>query len=300
MRREEGTKAADVATMTLQLAVLLESGAIPERVFSHIAEATQGESLAGESARRIGERIAHGENAADALELEGEQWVWIACAWRIARAVGAPLSPALRSMASVAIDSQEAADDVQIALAEPASTARLMLWLPALSLLMGVALGFDSLRILVTNPIGIGCLIAGLILIVLARAWTKRITTAAMGVRAAPGLREELTAIALSGGASPARARQLVDDTDIAELASGDETDVILRLSTLAGVPAVDLLRASAVAAMQRARTGARLRAAKLATRLLLPIGVCTLPAFFLLGVAPMMLSVITTTDVPL
>jgi tight adherence protein B len=43
-----------------------------------------------------------------------------------------------------------------------------------------------------------------------------------------------------------------------------------------------------------------RLRAAQLSSRLLLPLGACTLPAFLLLGVAPLMLSVLTSTPLPI
>ena len=60
-------------------------------------------------------------------------------------------------------------------------------------------------------------------------------------------------------------------------------------------MPAVELLRASAALARHRARVDGRLRAARLSSRLLLPLGVCTLPAFLLLGVAPMLLSVMST-----
>ena len=59
-----------------------------------------------------------------------------------------------------------------------------------------------------------------------------------------------------------------------------------------AGAPAVDLLRSAATDARRRARTDGRLRAARLGARLLLPMGLCTLPAFLLLGVGPMLLSV--------
>ena len=69
----------------------------------------------------------------------------------------------------------------------------------------------------------------------------------------------------------------------------------MLALSRAAGVPAIELLRASAAHTRHRARVDGRLRAARLSTRLLLPLGVCTLPAFLLLGVAPMLLSVLTT-----
>jgi tight adherence protein B len=74
----------------------------------------------------------------------------------------------------------------------------------------------------------------------------------------------------------------------------------VLDLSRSAGVPAVELLRASSTLARHRARVDGRLRAARLSTRLLLPLGVCTLPAFLLLGVAPMLLSVMTSVPLPL
>lgn len=71
------------------------------------------------------------------------------------------------------------------------------------------------------------------------------------------------------------------------------ETTSVLTLAQRAGAPAVELLRASAADARRRRRTDGRLKAARLGSRLLLPMGLCTLPAFLLLGVAPMLLSVL-------
>ena len=72
------------------------------------------------------------------------------------------------------------------------------------------------------------------------------------------------------------------------------ETRDTLALAQRAGAPAVELLRAEAAESRRRARTDGRLRAARLGARLLLPMGLCTLPAFLLIGVAPMLLSVMT------
>ena len=77
-------------------------------------------------------------------------------------------------------------------------------------------------------------------------------------------------------------------------------TEEVLVLARTAGVPAVELLRASAALARHRARIDGRLRAAQLSSRLLLPLGVCTLPAFLLLGVAPMMLGVMSAIPLSL
>jgi tight adherence protein B len=73
-----------------------------------------------------------------------------------------------------------------------------------------------------------------------------------------------------------------------------------LDLSVRTGAPAAELLRGEAWLARQRARTRGRESAARLATRLLVPLGVCTLPAFLLLAVVPAVLGVMRSTIVPL
>ena len=110
----------------------------------------------------------------------------------------------------------------------------------------------------------------------------------------------ELVAVALSGGASISRSLQLVDDTPARDHLQGDRTAAVLDLSRAAGVPAGELLRAAAVQERHDARVQGRLRAARLSSQLLIPLGVCTLPAFLLLGVAPLILSVLSSTPLPI
>jgi tight adherence protein B len=69
-----------------------------------------------------------------------------------------------------------------------------------------------------------------------------------------------------------------------------------VELSSRAGVPAGELLRAEAEEQRRQARADAASRAASLSVRLMLPLGVCVLPAFMLLGVAPLLISVIAST----
>jgi tight adherence protein B len=237
------------------------------------------------------------ETAASADEPPGP-WRDVAAGWGIAAAVGAPLAESLRAMASALRDAQEAADDVRVALAEPAATARLMSWLPLVAVLLGVALGFDTFATLLGSPIGIACLALGVVLIVVAQRWNAALVRRARASAGIPGIDAELLAIALSGGVSIDRARRLVHDATGAE--PDAETVAVLDLSRTAGVPAVELLRASSTLARHRARVAGRIRAARLSSRLLVPLGVCTLPAFLLLGVAPMLLSVMTSVPLPL
>jgi tight adherence protein B len=291
---------AEVADIARRAAVLLQAGVAPQAVWRYLAERAS-------SAAAVLADLDRGLPVVEAIGARGESWRELAVAWSVASAVGAALAEALRSFALGLRDAAEAQDDVTVALAEPAATARLMLWLPAVGLVMGVALGFDTLGILFTDPRGIVCLTAGLALVVGARVWTARLIRRARPEPGLPGIDAELFAIALSGGVSidaaavhVGRARAAVDP-DGAEVRAEVPAAVrdVLELSRAAGVPAVELLRAESASARHRARVDGRLRASKLGTRLLLPLGVCTLPSFLLLAVAPLVLSILGTTDLP-
>ncbi len=285
--------ATDAATAVQTLAVLLQAGAVPVVAWRHLADTDDPQ------ARAVVDRVDRGVQLLDAMEAEGGAWVDLAAAWEIATTVGAPLAEVLRTIAETLRDAAAAADDVRIALAEPAGTARLLLWMPFAGLLLGFALGFDTIGVIFGNVLGAACVVLGLLLVVAARVWTARLLRQARPAPGTPGMRAELVAIALSGGASIDRALQLVSQSGT----SGDGEErvrAVLDLSRAAGVPAAELLRASAAQDRHAARVQGRLRAAKLSTRLLFPLGVCTLPAFLLLGVAPLLLSVLASTPMSL
>lgn len=292
-RRGAPPRNSDPATTVQTLAVLLQAGAVPLVAWRHIAD------LGDPHAMSIVARVDAGEPLVSAIDAQGGAWRDLAAAWEVATTVGAPLAEVLRMIADTLRDAAAAADDVRIALAEPAGTARLLLWMPFAGLVLGFALGFDTLGIVTTNPVGAGCVAAGLALVVAARVWTARLLRLARPRPGTPGMQAELVAVALSGGASVDRALRLVGDTGASRLDDGQRLEAVLDLSRSAGVPAVELLRASAAQDRHSSRVDGRLRAARLSTRLLIPLGVCTLPAFLLLGVAPLLLSVLASTPLP-
>ena len=206
------------------------------------------------------------------------------------RTVGAPLASSLRRFAGALTDAQETRDDVGVALAEPTATARLVGWMPLVAIALGLVLGFDILSTL-TQPVGVASLVVGVALMLVARRWTARLVRAAQPPPDLPGLQADAVAVALSAGVSVERALAVVTAAGGGDPSS--ETTSVLTLAQRAGAPAVELLRASAADARRRRRTDGRLKAARLGSRLLLPMGLCTLPAFLLLGVAPMLLSVL-------
>lgn len=296
MRRPKATAdtATDAAASVRTLAVLLQAGAVPLVAWRHLADSGDPHAV------RVVARVDAGVPLLAAIEAEGDAWRDLAAAWEIATTVGAPLADVLRMLADSLQDAASAADDVRVALAEPAGTARLLLWMPLAGLLLGFALGFDTLTVIFTNPIGGACIVAGLVLVLAARGWTRRLLRRAQPAPGTPGMRAELVAVALSGGASIDRSLRLVADSTASDRGEQERTRAVLDLSRAAGVPAGELLRASAAQERHAARVHGKLAAARLSTRLLIPLGVCTLPAFLLLGVAPLLLSVLVSTPLPL
>lgn len=292
-RRMPDALTGDAPSAVRTLAVLLQAGARPQTAWRHLADS--GDPVA----ERVVARLADGAELVGAIDAEGGTWSDLAAAWEVATTVGAPLAEVLRALSESLQDAASAADDVRIALAEPSGTARLLLWLPFAGLLLGFALGFDTVGVLISNPFGLTCLALGLALVLLARWWTARMVRAAQPRPGTPGLHAELVAVALAGGAGIARALRLVEHSP-AGLADRERTDAVLELSRAAGVPAGELLRAAAAQQRHDSRVQGRIRAAKLSSKLLLPLGACTLPAFLLLGVAPLMLSVLTSTPLPI
>jgi tight adherence protein B len=264
---------ADVARTAQRLSVLLAAGVAPTSAWQYLDEDI-------------------GDDAPADLEARGGAWVGLASAWRVATAAGAPLAPALDRYAASLRSLTEARREMETALAGPRASSRLVLALPPVGMVFGGILGFDTLGTLFTMPAGLVCLIGGAALMLLGARWNRRMLRAAMSADVAPGLALDLMAIAVAGGGSLDRARALVEPL----VASMDDVDPVLDLSARAGVPAAALLIAEAEEQRRDAAATAKRAAAVLAVRLMLPLGLCVLPAFMLLAVAPLLIAVISST----
>jgi tight adherence protein B len=133
----------------------------------------------------------------------------------------------------------------------------------------------------------------------LGRWWMRFLVVRATARRPHPGLLEELIAIALAGGSSAdAAIRLAARAAETCGLPRMDDSGAraMLRLASSAGAPAVDLLTASAGQRRRTARAEARSAASALGVRLMVPLGVCVLPSFLLLAVAPLLLSLLSST----
>ncbi|MEO6827694.1 MAG: type II secretion system F family protein [Microbacteriaceae bacterium] len=309
-----------VAGVTQRLAVLLGAGVAPASAWRYLAEidADAGPSggrspvFAGAEAGERGDGIAAAiRTAAKRLPSSvAGAWLGLAAAWFVANEAGAPLATSLRDLATSFRALGQTQRDLRVALAGPAATARMVMGLPVVGVLLGIGLGLNTLQVLLTTVPGLACLAGGAFLTFAGNRWNRRLVRLAQPTSLTPGLDIDLMAIAMSGGGSVERATQLVEDAVnrfelAARIGAGSRADVmaptgsiggVIRLARRAGIPAAELLRSEAEQTRRDATGEGQRAAAALAVRLMVPLGVCVLPAFMLVAVVPLLLAIISST----
>ncbi|NQX27267.1 type II secretion system F family protein [Microbacteriaceae bacterium VKM Ac-2854] len=307
MSRDEDPEIEAVAAVAQRLSVLLSAGVSPASALANLAALRAEPGRAAAARRRMvrgmAEEAARGGDVPAAIRatasVDPTAWAALAAAWRVAAETGAPVAASFAALSEGMRELGQARRDVAVALAGPRSAGTVVGLLPVVALVFGAALGFDSFGVLFGTVPGLVCLGLGAGLTGLARWWTRVLVRRATPVDPAPGLALDLLAVALSGGVSVQRARDCVSaalaDAGLAE-AETNAADEVLELAVRAGVPAAALLRSEAALARRRARSEGQRAAAALSVTLMLPLGVCILPAFMLLGVAPMVIAVLGST----
>lgn len=315
MRRRTEPPIEEVAAVTQRLAVLLSAGVSPVSAWGYLVPEqppspadARPEPAAARIVRAAALAGGRGDSIADAVAAEaralggqaGDAWLGLAAAWDVATQAGAPLAACLRQLAASFRALGQVHRDLSVALAGPAATAKMVMALPLVGILFGSVLGFNTLQTLFLTAPGLICLAAGSLLMLAGARWNGRLVRSARAGDPAPGLVLDLTAIGMNGGGSVERARTLVRATTERYGLGGAESEgtvtQVLALSARAGVPAAELLRSEADQLRRDARSAGERRAATLAVTLMVPLGVCVLPAFMLVGVVPLLLTVLSST----
>ncbi|WP_314719766.1 hypothetical protein [uncultured Actinomyces sp.] len=242
-------------------------------------------------------------------------------ACRLTQVLGAPLAGILEAVAAGVAESGRAQASRAAALSGPRTTARLLAALPLLGLALGAMVGARPLDVLLDGGWGSTLGLVGLGLMGLGHVLTRRLVQAAerRQARVDEALVLDLASAALAAGASvpgvlealgPAVedddlgvvGRALVLGADWEEAWRAPEDDDLggryrrlegcLRPGWEDGASPGPLLAATA-ACVRDGRAAADEEAAqRLAVRLVVPLGLCHLPAFVLLGIVPVIVSV--------
>ena len=253
---------------------------------------------------------------------------------RMSESAGAPLATSLERAAEHAEERIDALLGRQSALAAPRATGRILSWLPLLGLGLGVLMGSDPVGVLTGSILGALTGLFGLGLAFAGRRWTAALVHRAEVESTRAGhtggeqalnaptvdtaLVLELLAAQLRAGLAPLAAlgtlaealnsRPLYTVCQRLQMGSswgsawsgsaagtfGELRDALAPAYT-GGAPSTALLLSLADAHRLSERRAAERAAGKLSVALVVPLGLCSLPAFICLGIVPILISLLPT-----
>lgn len=253
---------------------------------------------------------------------------------RMSESAGAPLATSLERAAEHAEERIDALLGRQSALASPRATGRILSWLPLLGLGLGVLMGSDPVGVLTGSILGALTGLFGLGLAFAGRRWTAALVhraevestraghtggeqalnaptvdTALVLELLAAQLRAGLAPLAALGTLSEAlNSRALHTVCQRLQMGSswgsawsgsaagtfGELRDALAPAYT-GGAPSTALLLSLADAHRLSERRAAERAAGKLSVALVVPLGLCSLPAFICLGIVPIIISLLPT-----
>lgn len=298
------------AEVAARCASMLRGGVTPSRVFAMLAT----EQPEGSIEQRIHRAIEAGESPGAAIahcELQqhrrgvdptvGAEWKVLAVSWQLAEETGAPLAAALERISAALLSLRRLRERRSVLLSGPRATTRLVAALPPFVLVLGWALGFDPSPVILSWS-GVGMVSSGLLLLGAGMLWARRLVRRLQDEDRVEGIELELVWIALGGGSAPANAvRHVVDCIDRTRIdwvaydrfcVDGVLAEVIRRAAAI-GMPLQHLLLAEAESLRARRQAELEASAERLGVRVLVPLGVCVLPSFILMGVLPVVISMV-------
>ena len=251
---------------------------------------------------------------------------------RMSESAGAPLATSMERAAEHAEERIDALLGRQSALAAPRATGRILSWLPLLGLGLGVLMGSDPVGVLTGSVLGALTGLLGLGLAFAGRRWTAALVHRAEVESAASNGAEqtsnmppvdtalvlELLAAQWRAGLAPLAAlgtlaealnsRPLHTVCQRLQMGSGwgsawsgsaagtfGELRDALAPAYTGGAPSTALLLSLADAHRLSERRAAERAAGKLSVALVVPLGLCSLPAFICLGIVPILISLLPT-----
>lgn len=277
--QETADRLETVAHLCAVLASALRAGLTPARALE-VAECTETD----ERLRSIGGGI-------------------LGACWDVAIESGASPGQLLDRLSVVLAEQATSMRQAEVAAAGPRATFRLVLWLPLGSVIIAQLAGIPALTVLVSTGGGLVLLALGLSLLVVAQRWLNLLVSRAQRFSWACGLAPDLLAMVLRSSGAPSKAWGLVDiipSEGYRDLAAREHEKQVCH-DTLArsdewGVPAAALLELHAALLRRHAQQIRDVAHAKLTVKVLIPLGVCVLPAFVLLAVVPSVLALLSST----
>ncbi|MEY3677502.1 MAG: hypothetical protein RL351_729 [Actinomycetota bacterium] len=258
--------------------------------------------------RRISALLGAGLPPHQALEIVGDEISQLApedkqqfdLVWGLSAKLGGPILLALNRIADVFDRQQRNQREVQLAFSGPQATAKLVMWLPVLALLLGQAVGMNPIGAIFHSLLGALSVSLGLGLMVAGRQWTRRLLARALPASRDPGAFLDCVLIGLQAGLPLSAAqKQAAQEYELTfdeppEKQNFERLENAAELSRSTGAAVGEILIAEADGFREQQRYEVATRISKLGVQLMIPLGVAVLPAFILLSIVPIAISLLS------
>lgn len=217
----------------------------------------------------------------------------------VAKDSGASVANEIDAAATLVRARDRFSQRIQVAHANPKSTARLVIWLPILTLAMAQISGWDIIGALTGSPIVFASFLFGLSLLLVSKLITSRMLKKAQPEESVTGFFLLGVALETSGGANLFQAQERASKIYLnlfgQKPANAEITELIQieQLVRETGARVSELLARQAQSMQEAELLKTELKIEKLAVRLMLPLGLGVLPAFVFLAIVPLMVTML-------
>ena len=198
---------------------------------------------------------------------------------------GGPLANALERLGKVLSTREQTQSELEIAIAGPRASTRLVLLLPFLVYVGAGISGLPVLAVLLETPIAPISMLLGALIYLAGARWTKRILAKAEPQLSDPGNSYDAIAVALEAGLPLTQAAECAGVAMTLELRELQES------SQSTGIALSESLRNLADSLRHQQFTSDRLQIQKASVSLLWPLGLTVLPSFVLIAIVPIAIS---------
>lgn len=208
---------------------------------------------------------------------------------------GAKVAGEIDVVADLCYQRDRSVERIQVAHAGPKASARLVIWLPVITLAVAQLSGLDLLTAIRARPALLISISLGILLLLIARLFSSKLIKSALPKDSYLGYYLMGVALEAAGGSNLNQAQRVAYDTyqrvfaevpsKVEELAMAEITNLV----ELTGARVGDLLRAHALNLQQEVMVANEIQIERLGVKLMLPLGLAVLPAFVCLAVVPLM-----------
>jgi len=221
--------------------------------------------------------------------------------WAVAEQSGGPIADAMNNLSRTFTLAERHRRQIELAFAGPRATAKLVNLLPVACLGLAQCFGLNPIGAIATKPLASICFAVGLGLLVLGRFWSQRILAKTEVSETDPAIFIEAVRFALVAGLPIAQAIHLTTDIFHRLMPEFNLVDSVCEVNGFAelnrdrGASLLALLDSASQIRREGQQHLEATKVAKLSVKLMMPLGLITLPAFILCTVAPIAIGLLAS-----